>query len=305
VREVTWSPDSKRLAVIADLPGGVPHAQLWLADAGTMKTRRLADLTGFAQTPRFSPDGQRLALLFISGIPRIAGPLQPMTPLAGVVDEKIYEQRITLVDLNSGAVKPVTPADMYVYEYDWTPDGSGWAATAAHGSGDNNWWIARLYLADASSGQLRQLYAPKLQICEPRVSPDGKQVAFIEGIMSDAGLNGGDVHVISIAGGEARDITPGIKASPSTLNWKAEDKIVFGEFVDGKAGFGSVSPADDNVQTLWTGEEWASTDANNVIVAASLAQNGTSSAVHPAVERGAAGGLGWRDREMAEANQHQ
>ncbi len=278
-REVAWSPDSKRLAIIVDVPGDVPHSQLWLADAGTLKAHRLAELNGYAQTPSFSPDGRRLALLFISGIPRIAGPLQPMTPLAGVVDEKIYEQRITLVDLNSGALKPVTPADMYVYEYDWTPDGSGWAATAAHGSGDNNWWIARLYLADTASGQMRELYAPKLQICQPRVSPDGKQVAFIEGLMSDAGLNGGDIHVVSTAGGEARDITPGIKASPSTLNWKAQDRITFGEFVDGKAGFATVSPDGGSVQTLWTGAEWAATDANNVQVAASLAQNGTSSAV--------------------------
>lgn len=278
-RAMAWSPDSRRLAVIADLAGDVPHAQLWLADAATTKAHRLAELNGYAQTPRFSPDGKRLALLFISGIPRIAGPLQPMTPLAGVVDEKIYEQRITLVDLNSGALKAVTPADMYVYEYDWTPDGSGWAATAAHGSGDNNWWIARLYLADAASGQMRELYAPKLQICEPHVSPDGKEVAFIEGLMSDAGLNGGDIHVVSTSGGEARDITPGIQSSPSTVNWEAQDRIIFGELVDGKAAFATISTHGGSVQTLWTGEEWISTDANNVIVAASLAQNGTSSAV--------------------------
>ena len=56
---------------------------------------------GIRENPRFSPDGSKLAVLFIEGMPRVAGPLQPMTPLAGVVDEKIYEQRIAAVDLRT------------------------------------------------------------------------------------------------------------------------------------------------------------------------------------------------------------
>ena len=33
-----------------------------------------------------------------------------------------------------------------------------------------------------------EIYKPKRQIAEPYVSPDGKSVAFIEGLMSDEGL---------------------------------------------------------------------------------------------------------------------
>ena len=66
----------------------------------------------------------KLAVLFIEGMPRNAGPLEPMTPLAGVIDEKLFEQRITTIDLSSNTVKQVTPADMYVYEYDWSPMGA-------------------------------------------------------------------------------------------------------------------------------------------------------------------------------------
>ena len=43
---------------------------------------------------------------------------------------------------------------------------------------------------------MREIYKPKWQIAEPHVSPDGKSVAFIEGLMSDEGLTGGDVHVV-------------------------------------------------------------------------------------------------------------
>ena len=217
LRDAAWSPDSKRIAFITDLPGDVPAAQVWIAGVDGSAPVKHAELKGYAESPRFSPDGSKLAVLFIEGIPRIAGPLQPMTPLAGVIDEKAYEQRIAVVDLDTDHLSQVTPANMYVYEYDWTPDGQGWAATAAHGAGDANWYVARLYLTNAKTGEMRELYKPKLQIAEPRVSFDGKNVAFIEGLMSDEGSTGGDIHVVPITGGTARNLTPGIKSSPSAL----------------------------------------------------------------------------------------
>jgi dipeptidyl aminopeptidase/acylaminoacyl peptidase len=257
LREVAWSADSKRMAFIADLPGEVPAAQVWTTAADGSTPVKHAELKGYVQTPRFSPDGSSLAVLFMEGMPRVAGPLQPMTPLSGVVDQKIYEQRIATLDLGTDHLQQVTPADVYVYEYDWTPDGQSWAAIAAHGSGDANWWIAHLYLVNASTGEMREIYQPKLQIADPRVSPEGKNVAFIEGLMSDEGSTGGDIHVVPITGGVARNLTLHLQASPFALAWTAADRITFAQNVDGEAGFGSVSTKGGAVQTLWTGEESA------------------------------------------------
>ncbi|HEY3929066.1 MAG TPA: S9 family peptidase [Candidatus Koribacter sp.] len=251
-RQLSWSEDGKRLAILADIGEATPEAQLWIYDGTAAKN--LATLKGYAGDPLFSPDGTKLSVLFIEGMPRMPGPLEPMTPLAGVIDEKIYEQRITTVDLDSGAIHQVTPDDMYVYEYDWTRDGRGWIASAAHGSGDNNWWIARLYHADGDSGDMHEIYVPKLQICEPHVSPDGKSVAFIEGLMSDAGSNGGDIFIVPLSGGAAKNLTPGIKASPSRLQWTSDGKILFTETIDGEEGFGTVTPQGAITQ-LWKGAE--------------------------------------------------
>lgn len=270
LRNAAWSPDSKQLAFLADLPGEAPSAQLWTAPAdGDAPTKR-ADLKGNADNPSFSPDGSKIALLFIEGMPRQSGPLQPMTPLAGVVGEKIYEQRLTTVDLSTNAVTQVTPADIYIYEYDWTSDGQSWVASAAQGNGDANWYVARLYRIDARSGQLTELYAPKLQVAEPRVSPDGKNIAFIEGLMSDEGSTGGDIFLIPIAGGKPRNLTPNIKASPSSLTWTAPDRITFGENIDGKSGFGSVNTA-GVVEQLWSEDEF--------VAPASFARHGATTAV--------------------------
>jgi dipeptidyl aminopeptidase/acylaminoacyl peptidase len=257
LRDVAWSADSKHIAFIADLSGEAPAAQVWTSAADGSAPVKHAELKGYVESPSFSPDGSKLAILFIEGIPRIAGPLEPMTPLEGVIDEKVYEQRIATIDLSNDHLTQVTPADMYVYQYEWTPDGRSWAAIAAHGEGDANWYIARIYQIDAANGEMHEIYKPKLQIADPRVSPDGKTVAFIEGLMSDEGSTGGEIFLVSITGGPIRDVTPNIQSSPSALAWSGADRITFAENVDGSAGFGSVDTRSGKVQTLWTGDEVA------------------------------------------------
>ena len=270
LRDPAWSPDSKQLVFLADLPGDVPSAQLWTAPVDGGAPSKRADLKGNADAVTFSPDGSTVALLFIEGMPRQSGPLQPMTPLAGVIGDKVYEQRLTTVDLSTSAVTQVTPKDVYIYEYDWTPDGQSWVATAAHGNGDANWYVARLYRIDAGSGHMIEIYNPKLQVAEPRVSPDGKNVAFIEGLMSDEGSTGGDVFVVPISGGNARNLTPDIKASPASLVWTARDHITFRENIDGKSGFGTVSTA-GVVQQSWSEDEF--------VGPTSFSRNGRTTAV--------------------------
>ena len=276
VRGIAWSADSKLLAMIADMPGDIPAAQIWtIASDGSSPVKR-AEVKGNVDAPLFSPDGSKLAMLYTEGMPRKAGPLQPMTPLSGVVGDKIYEQRLTTIDLSTNTLQQVSPLDIYVYEYNWTPDGRSWVATAAHGSGDANWYVAKLYRITAASGDMHELYSPKRQIAEPHVSPDGKNVAFIEGLMSDEGSTGGDIFVIPSTGGQARNLTPGIKSSPSALAWTGNDRITFAEYIDGKSGFGSVSLSGSAVKTIWSGDEYVGSVASP---GATFAKDGATTAV--------------------------
>jgi Tol biopolymer transport system component len=57
------------------------------------------------------------------------------------------------------------------------------------------------------------------------VSPDGKTVAFIAGIMSDFGSTGGDVYTVALDGGAALNVTPGIRASGTSLAWSCQGKL--------------------------------------------------------------------------------
>src|ERR1700693_3969454 len=206
---IAWSPDSKHLAFLSDAEGdGQSNFYVVNVDGGS--ARKLTSLKGFLADPAWSPDEKTLAFLFTENAPRAAGPLMPMVPETGVIDQKVYEQRLTLVDLASGKVRQLSPPDMYVYQYDWSPDGKTFAAIAAHGAGDSNWYIAQLYTLNAENGGLKPVYKPSLQIAVPRWSPDGKSIAFIGGLMSDEGSIGGDIFTVSATGENARNVTPGI-----------------------------------------------------------------------------------------------
>jgi len=199
--------------------------------AGTVRLMRddgksdhtLATIAGIAQRPRFSPDGKRIALLVTLGAAKESGATQAGVRQVGEIGETNDEQRIAVFAVTGSVaakdVAPVSPADRYVYEYDWTPDGNGFVATSAIGNGDDNWWVATLDAIDATSGAVRQIAAPKTQIDFPRVSPDGKTVAYIGGLMSDFGSVGGDVWTVPFAGGQPEDITKGHPATFTSLVW--------------------------------------------------------------------------------------
>ena len=191
--------------------------KLMIQGAGAPVT--LATIEGIAQEPRFSPDGKRIALLVTMGARKETGATQAGIRQVGEIGEKNDEQRIAILPASGGAPRLVSPSNRYIYEYDWVPDGSGFVATSALGNGDNNWWIAELDRIDGISGAVQKIAAPKLQMNQPRVSPDGRTVAFIGGLMSDFGSIGGDVYTVSINGGVPTNRTDGYKGSFTSLKW--------------------------------------------------------------------------------------
>src|SRR4051794_16631633 len=176
----TFVPDGRLLAIVKD---GSKSRLILVSANGQAAT--LSDFEGIAQKPSLSPDGRSVALLATLSARKEAGATQAGVRQVGEIGETNDEQRIAIVPLAVGPLRPVSPADRYVYEYDWLPDGSGFVATSARGNGDNNWWVASLDRVDLASGSLSTIAAPAMQLDFPRVSPDGRTVVFIGGLMSD------------------------------------------------------------------------------------------------------------------------
>jgi dipeptidyl aminopeptidase/acylaminoacyl peptidase len=242
--EIAWEPDSKALAFFSDCGAAGDQADLYLTRLDGKPARRLTTLRGYEEAPEFSPDGSKIAFLYVEGATRPAGALAAMKPPSGVIGEEGLEiQRVAVAKVNAtAAVAPaqVTPDNLHVYEFNWSPDSKGLAFVAADPPGENNWWVAKLYTQELG-GAPKAILTPAevegslhgLQIAVPRWSPDGKAIALIGGLMSDQGATGGDVWIVSAEGGAPRNITRGRPTSPAWIEWEGNDNLFVSELAGG------------------------------------------------------------------------
>jgi dipeptidyl aminopeptidase/acylaminoacyl peptidase len=264
-----WSPDGKQLAFLSNCsdtngkfqPTSQDNVFVWTLAGNGIK--QVSHLHGAVSSIQWSPDGKSIAFLYVENATRRAGALDAMKPWNGVYGEDGVEvQRIAAVDVSGQHFEPsVIHPNLHVYEFSWAPDSQQIAFVAAPPPGENNWWVAKLYTQIAveplagcntlgiciSSGQLIPdpvvLFDPTtapgpfhgLQIAVPRFSPDGKQIAFIGGLMSDQGSTGGDIYLIPATGGDPKDLTPNRPATPAWIAWRGDHSLLISEHTGGSS----------------------------------------------------------------------
>ena len=238
-----WTSDSQTLAFTSTCtsktedPG---QPQIFLYSRATGEARQFTHLKGIFQQAVFSPDGKYLAFLFVENATRSAGALAAMKPWSGVIGEDGVEvQRVYAITVADGKGQFVTPPNLHVFEFQPDPVQPALTFIAANTPGENNWWVAKLYTASLANPTPKVVFDPStstsamhgLQMAVPRFSPDGKQIAFIGGLMSDQGSTGGDIWVISAFNAQAQptDITPNIDGTPTYISWTGNETIGFTE----------------------------------------------------------------------------
>jgi dipeptidyl aminopeptidase/acylaminoacyl peptidase len=251
---LAWTPDGKRLSFALRTPGTHEYSLYSVAADGSGLHRLLA-FKGTLADLKYAPNGT-LAVLAVENASKEVGATQAGAAVAGDLAAAPAEQRIATLD--AGSLHCASPPGLFVYEYDWRPNGEGFVGAAAAGDGDQNWWSARLYAF--AQGHGRVIYSPtsiRQQIAAPTVSPDGRTVAFIAGLMSDFGSTGGDIYSLALDTGAVLDITPGIRASARALHWSCggdlHAELLAGDrsqLVDLGSGRAVVAP-----QVLWSGTE--------------------------------------------------
>ena len=148
--EPKWSPDGSWLAFVsnctanAEKPG---QDQVFLWSKQTGESKQLTRLVGGIDSLAWSPDGKTIAFLFVENATRSAGALAAMKPWSGVIGEDGVEiQRVYGIDLEHNTGSWLTPSNLHVYEFAWSPTSHEITFVGAPPPGENNWWVAQLYI---------------------------------------------------------------------------------------------------------------------------------------------------------------
>lgn len=248
--DIAWAPDSRHLAFVSNCSSDLTSTKvmqndIYLADTtGSTVPKRLAAMGGYVRALQWTDNGKSLGFLYVAGATRRASALAAAKLPSGEIGVAGVEvQRVAQLDVASGSVQEITPANMYVYEFEWSPDGSKLAYTSAPAPGDNNWWIAKLYAQPAKAGAAAMVLVDPskassgtlkgLQMALPRWSPDASRIAFIGGLMSDQGATGGDIYAVPSDGGTLINLTSGLLVTPSWLTWTGPQSMLVSQINNG------------------------------------------------------------------------
>jgi gamma-glutamyltranspeptidase len=157
MRDPAWAPDGRRLAVVI-------LDRIWSTTPDGRDARELTRGSGSEREPAWSPDGKRIAFVADRG----AGFDLYLVDARGGVPERV-------IDLAGDERSP-----------SWTPDGR---IVFAHRAADDMQWD--LFLIDLAASErdrvpIRLTQSPDDEL-QPRVSPDGRRIAFTSNRNSDDG----------------------------------------------------------------------------------------------------------------------
>lgn len=201
-----WSPDGSELAFASDRDHS-GRMSLYLAQAGGA-VGPLADPGGTIEEIAWAPNGRSLLVLAADVGLDTAGSLNAVTitePRQAAPDPIVISgspglRRLWHVDRATGDARLVDLDRRNVWDFSW--DGAGTlAAIVSDDPSESGWYTATVAVFDLQPApRLLAQYQPQWQLGVPRLSPDGRQLAFIEGVCSDRGIIAGELMLAELGG---------------------------------------------------------------------------------------------------------
>jgi dipeptidyl aminopeptidase/acylaminoacyl peptidase len=169
ISDLRFSPDGARVAMLVSEPpkGAARLRHIWLLDVASHDLRQFTNSAKSEESPRWSPDGKRLAFL---------------------TDREEFQQ-IYLLSMDGGEALPLTEGKRNIQSFSWSPDGKQIAFLAPEPRtdaevkkdadkddarvADKDVHLARLWIFDVAARKARQLTSGRWRVSEAVWLPDG------------------------------------------------------------------------------------------------------------------------------------
>jgi dipeptidyl aminopeptidase/acylaminoacyl peptidase len=219
-----WSPARQTLAFLSNRDGTTQIYLLAMDGGEAVKlTEGKTDIESFA----WSPDGLRIAFTAAEPATEAENKKQEAKDDARVVDKDDQPARLWTIDVATKQTRQLTNGKWKVSEFGWMPSGAELIVTATDKYAPER-FTNRIYSLDVNSNQnteLREIFAPRGEFGDVKVSPDGKNLAYIAGRVESP--VGHDLFVQSIAGGEPRNLTATtLDRAIENYLWQADGSIL-------------------------------------------------------------------------------
>lgn len=235
-----WSPDGATVAFVRKAEEG-PRCTVCLLPFGPGECSDLAELETVPKQLRFTPSGKRLSYIAANPDPRPVRERKEKGDDARVFIEDEKHLRLWTLSMASGKQKAVSPEDLTICDYEWLPGGDDRAVVTYTDSprADAAYLQARLGVLDVKKGRISEPWAEGSEVSihpragAPRVSPDGRFVAFIGGTQTSPLAD--QPYVLDTQTGAVVSLAAGMQVSAMDLQWTPDTDtllVLLGEGVD-------------------------------------------------------------------------
>ncbi len=237
-----WSPDGRKLAYVSSAEGGAP--QLFVRWMDTGQTVRVTGLPDSPQSLAWSPDGRRIA--YLMNVPdegpklgqapekpegaNWAKPLQVIDKVTYRADGAGYLKpgfdHIFIVNSDGGAPRQLTFGAYNDGDPEWTRDGRAILFSALRAP---DWELAarasQIYRIELDSGAVSALTDRKGPRANPKISPDGRSIAFLGNEDSPKAFEQFHIYVMPASGGTPRRIAPSLDRNVDDIAWAGNSLV--------------------------------------------------------------------------------
>lgn len=230
-----WSPDSRYLAYSSRIEDeksneraktGNNKFQLYVMEQATGIEHKVCTMPSGARTIAWSPDGQQIT--FLSSV-KDESEQDPIV----LYGQQRQHRQLWRVHKDSDQPQAITPPNLTVWNYAWSPDGQTIAVYYTTGPAETDWYRGQIGLVPATGGTIRQISQLTRQAWDLTWSPDGQRLAYISGEWSDPDRGGGDIYIYTLKDHQTRNLTPGLAWSPTWLQWYPDGQRILSAGWDG------------------------------------------------------------------------